>query len=106
MSDVLPSGMWRGFYEQHGRHFEQELVLEFADGIVRGDGSDGLGSFAVDGEYRVEDGEVRIGWIKTYDGAHSVLYLGVLAEGRVRGEWRIGFTRGGFELRANVMETS
>ena len=101
MSDVtMPSGSWKGFYEQRGKHFPQELVLEFADGIVRGDGNDVLGAFAVDGEYRIEGGEVRIGWVKTYDGAHSVLYLGVLEDGCVRGEWRIGWTSGGFELRS------
>ena len=94
----MPSGAWSGFYEQHGRQFRQELVLEFADGIVRGDGTDGLGAFAVDGEYRMEEGEVRIGWVKTYDGAHSVLYLGVLDRGRLRGRWHIHFANGGFEL--------
>ncbi len=99
MSDLaMPSGSWSGFYEQHGRHFGQELVLEFADGIVRGDGTDSLGTFVVDGEYRVERGEVRIGWIKTYDGAHSVLYLGVLDDRRLRGNWHIHWTSGGFEL--------
>jgi hypothetical protein len=97
----MPSGPWTGFYEQRGKRFPQELVLEFADGIVRGDGHDVLGAFAVDGEYRIENGEVRIGWVKTYDGAHSVLYLGVVDEdGRVRGQWRIGWSSGGFELRS------
>ena len=98
---VMPSGSWTGFYEQRGRQFPQELVLEFADGIVRGDGGDVLGSFTVDGEYRIDAGAVRIGWIKTYDGAHSVLYLGVLDAGRLRGTWHIGRTSGGFALQAN-----
>lgn len=94
----MPSGKWSGFYEQRETRFPQELVLEFADGIIRGDGHDGLGAFTVDGEYRVEAAEVRMGWVKTYDGAHSVLYLGVLSDGRVRGEWSIRFSSGRFEL--------
>jgi hypothetical protein len=95
----MPSGRWRGFYEQHGKRFAQELVLEFADGIVRGDGADGLGAFTVDGEYRVDEGEVRLGWVKTYEGAHSVLYLGSLVQGRLRGNWHIRESwHGGFEL--------
>lgn len=37
-----------------------------------------VGSFRIEGEYRVDESGVRIGWIKTYEGAHSILYLGVL----------------------------
>jgi hypothetical protein len=33
---------------------------------------------------------VRLGWIKTYDGAHSVLCLGKLASGnRITGTWQL-----------------
>jgi hypothetical protein len=97
---MLISGLWRGHYEQGGSRHAQEMVLEFADGLVRGDGKDGIGRFTIEGEYRVADDDIRLGWIKTYDGAHSVLYLGTLAaSGVVGGEWRIGRIRGGFELQ-------
>lgn len=94
------SGLWAGHYEQFGDEYPQRMTLEFADGLVRGDGVDDLGTFTLEGEYRAHLGEVRLGWIKTYDGAHSVLYLGSLHGGTILGDWRVqgGFT-GGFALR-------
>lgn len=97
---MLTSGLWRGHYEQFGQKYPQQMVLEFADGLVRGDGKDGLGRFTIEGEYRVDDAEIRLGWIKTYDGAHSVLYLGTFGSAGVDGEWSIGrHSRGGFGLQ-------
>jgi hypothetical protein len=99
----LRSGVWAGDYEQAGGRYSQQLTLEFADGLIRGDGVDGLGAFTVDGEYRVDDGDVRLGWIKTYDGAHSVLYLGTLREGpTIRGRWSLQGFDGGFSLAPAV----
>jgi hypothetical protein len=97
----LSSGLWTGYYEQWGDRHPQETTLEFADGLIRGDGSDGLGTFTVEGEYRVDGGEVRLGWIKTYDGAHSVLYLGVLDGDRITGEWKLPGGQGSFALSPN-----
>lgn len=65
------------------------MTLEFADGIVRGDGRDGIGPFTLEGEYRLAEGELRVGWIKTYDGAHSVLYLGHQRGASIVGRWSI-----------------
>ncbi len=96
----LVSGLWAGYYEQGGGRYPQQLTLEFADGLMRGDGRDGLGTFTVDGEYRVEEDEVRVGWIKTYDGAHSVLYLGKLAADRISGRWQLSGMSGGFALES------
>ena len=94
----LPSGLWDGYYEQHGSEFPQKMTLEFADGLMKGDGMDDIGPFIIDGEYRVEGHEVRLGWIKTYEGAHSVLYLGVLDGGRIVGHWDIHGSGDGFAL--------
>jgi hypothetical protein len=97
----LHSGEWSGFYEQHAGRHPQRMTLEFADGVVRGDGIDELSAFRLEGEYRVEaGGEVRIGWLKTYDRSHSILYLGTLdGEGRIVGSWRIGrVAAGSFSL--------
>jgi hypothetical protein len=45
----------------------------------------------IEGEFRtISERELRIGWIKTYTNAHSVLYLGVYDGVRIRGMWRIG----------------
>ncbi len=63
--------------------------MEFADGMLRGEGRDDLGPFRIEGQYRVEGTAVRVGWIKTYDGRHSVLYLGALDGGWIRGAWRL-----------------
>jgi hypothetical protein len=94
----LVSGLWAGFYEQARARHPQRMTLEFADGLVRGDGIDGLGPFSIDGEYRVEEGEVRMGWIKTYEHAHSVLYLGSLVDGVIRGRWSLTGGSGAFAL--------
>lgn len=98
MQGALPSGLWSGHYEQFRRHFPQQATLEFADGLIRGDGVDGIGVFHIEGEYRVEVSAVRMGWIKTYDGAHSVLYLGVLQGDVITGNWELPGYRGTFAL--------
>ena len=94
----LVSGLWAGHYEQWGRHHAQQMTLEFADGLIRGDGRDGLGTFTIDGEYRVDGADVRFGWIKTYDGAHSVLYLGALEGSAITGKWQLPGGTGGFAI--------
>ncbi|MFT3700082.1 MAG: hypothetical protein QM831_43455 [Kofleriaceae bacterium] len=97
---MLQSGLWSGHYKQGGSKHPQKMVLEFADGLVRGDGKDDLGSFTLEGEYRVDGDEIRIGWIKTYDGAHSVLYTGTFDEhGVVSGKWKIGSFGDSFALQ-------
>jgi hypothetical protein len=102
---VLTSGRWSGFYKQGGRRYPQHMTLEFSDGLVRGDGSDDLGPFTIDGEYRADDGgELRVGWIKTYEGAHSVLYLGRLDDDCIVGTWRIPpWAADGFEIRPELV---
>ena len=92
LRDRLVPGLWAGFYVQCGHRYPQRLNLEFSDGIVRGDGVDGIGAFTVDGEYRIAAGDVRLGWIKTYDGGHSVLYLGALEDNAIAGHWCFGCT--------------
>lgn len=94
----LPSGIWRGHYEQYGVRHAQQVLMELADGLVRGDGIDGIGPFEIDGEYRADGELVRIGWVKTYEGAHSVLYLGTLERGVMTGHWSVGGMRGAFVL--------
>lgn len=98
----LPSGLWAGHYVQWWMKHSQQMTLEFADGLIRGDGADGLGAFTIDGEYRVAEGEVRMGWIKTYQGAHSVLYLGKLEGGQIVGKWRLSAGTGNFALSPAV----
>jgi hypothetical protein len=95
---ILWSGMWAGQYEQMGRAYPQRLKLEFADGLIRGDGIDGLGMFVVEGEYRADADRTRLGSIKTYERAHSVLYLGDFDGRVIRGQWSLPGASGNFEL--------
>lgn len=100
MPAALQSGRWTGTYTQFGHHYPQALTLEFADGIMRGDGVDGVGNFVVDGEYRVDADGTRVGWVKTYEGSHSVLYVGTLEGGRIVGAWSLSdLPDEAFELR-------
>jgi len=99
----LPSGLWAGHYVQLWMKHSQQMTLEFADGLVRGDGADRLGEFTIDGEYRVDEGEVRMGWIKTYRDAHSVLYLGKLEAGQIVGKWKLSIGSGTFALSPAVL---
>ena len=98
--EELFSGVWRGNYVQGGEEYPQEQRMEFADGIVRGEGADGVGAFVIEGQYHAAGpGELRIGWIKTYREGHSVLYLGVFDGTSLRGDWKIGSWGETFELR-------
>lgn len=97
-SAALPSGMWDGHYRQHFFDNPQAMTLEFADGIIRGDGNDHLGDFMIDGEYRIDRWSTRLGWIKTYERAHSVLYLGTFDGNRIAGKWSVRQRWGKFEL--------
>jgi hypothetical protein len=94
----LSSGLWNGYYEQGGRQYPQQSRLEFADGIIRGDGRDDIGIFYIDGEYRFSQQGVRLGWIKTYDGAHSVLYVGQLRDIEIVGSWKLSGLTGRFAI--------
>lgn len=83
--------------------YPQSMTLEFVDRVMQGRGEDDLGPFRIEGEMGTGDpqrGDVPVGWIKTYDAAHSVLYIGQLRGDVIRGEWSIGeWCKGGFELR-------
>ena len=86
---TLKSGVWDGYYVQRRKRHRQQMRLEFADGLMRGSGQDSIGPFTIDGEFRIADGETRLGWIKTYDQGHSVLYVGTLEDSVIQGTWDI-----------------
>ena len=99
MSDVdYPSGQWIGFYTYAAfsqRHL-MDLILEFREGIVFGEGADGIGLFGIDGRYFPKEGECS--WIKTYIGSHSVRYAGYREKKGIWGTWTIDDTKGGFHI--------
>lgn len=99
MSDVnFPSGQWIGFYTYSNRtqKYLMDLVLEFRNGIIAGEGADGIGFFGIDGRYYPKEAECV--WIKTYYGKHSVEYSGFREKRGIWGTWTISSTKGGFHI--------
>lgn len=100
MSDSaqFPSGEWVGFYLYPGqsRRYLMDLILEFKDGVISGEGSDGIGPFMIDGNY--SESTLECSWFKTYVGRHSVYYAGFREGKGIWGNWSIGPTRGGFQI--------
>ncbi|HXJ56640.1 MAG TPA: hypothetical protein VNU68_08255 [Verrucomicrobiae bacterium] len=100
MHDFLfASGLWTGFYtypklpEQH----PMELRLQFNNGTVSGDGTDGVGPFVIHGTYNSATGSAR--WIKTYTGSHDVHYEGTLDGTGLNGTWNIAsLSQGTFRI--------
>ncbi|MES2708587.1 MAG: hypothetical protein V4726_18480 [Verrucomicrobiota bacterium] len=100
MSDaIFPSGQWVGFYtygKDSQRHL-MDLILEFKNGFMTGEGSDGIGLFNIGGRYYPEEGECF--WTKTYVRAHSVEYTGFRETKGIWGTWEIGrHSKGGFHI--------
>ncbi len=100
----FPSGPWVGFFlqrERPGRN-AMELILEFSDGQVSGEGRDCIGRFHIKGRFQVEDG--RCWWIKSYVGLHDVSYDGYNEGKGIWGQWEIGSPwRGGFHIWPEFM---
>ena len=90
MSDVhFPSGQWVGFYMYPGRseRFLMDLVLEFRDGVMTGEGWDNIGLFDIDGRYSTKN--LECSWKKMYYQKHTVQYTGYGAKKGIWGTWTI-----------------
>lgn len=100
MSDTpYPSGPWTGFfvYCTGGRRYRMDLLMNFAGGKITGEGADPMGPSLLSGRYDAEAGECW--WLKTYVGAHHVVYRGYREGGGIWGTWQIGNGwRGGFHI--------
>ncbi len=86
----FPSGPWEGFYlmKHTGlkRHM-MEMILQFTDGSLTGEGRDAIGKFTMSGNYSTETGKCN--WKKSYIRRHNVIYDGY-NEGRgIFGGWEI-----------------
>ncbi|MBI3725620.1 hypothetical protein HY251_16960, partial [bacterium] len=97
----IPSGPWHGFYTDPrfaGRHF-MDLVLEFHEGTITGDGIDDVAPFTIRGGYHSET--LASWWTKSYR-THTVSYTGAYDLGSIYGTWEISFlvfhARGGFRI--------
>lgn len=94
----LPTGEWNGFYlENHQpRRGWMHLYMTFADGKIKGEGTDYVGPWISSGEYDLETG--LCSWVKQYVGKHQVVYSGKIGENGIMGQWEISFITGEFHI--------
>jgi hypothetical protein len=94
----FPSGPWVGFYtySNRPRKHMMDLVLEFKNGKMTGDGADGIGFFVISGSYSEQSGECS--WVKQYVGRHAVDYKGYREGKGIWGNWTLTGGRGGFHI--------
>ena len=95
---AFPSGPWVGFYTYAGRsrRFLMDLILEFKNGRMTGEGADGIGPFVISGIYAEDSGECS--WVKQYVGRHTVDYKGFRDGKGIWGNWTLTGGRGGFHI--------
>jgi hypothetical protein len=95
---MFPSGQWVGFYTYSGfaNQYLMDLLLEFKQGIISGEGHDGIGGFVISGAYSMETRECS--WKKMYVGRHTVDYQGFGEDKRIWGTWTLPGAKGGFKI--------
>src|SRR5215469_11408285 len=94
----FPSGRWVGYYT-YGRGTQKhsmDLMLEFKNGMMTGEGADGIGLFVISGNYSGKNGECV--WVKQYVGRHAVDYKGYREGKGIWGNWTLYGGRGGFHI--------
>jgi hypothetical protein len=99
MSDEsFPSGPWLGFFTYSGRpdRHRMNLGLTFANGTIRGEGTDDIGAFIIHGRYDANAKESH--WNKAYIGRHDVYYRGFREGKGIWGTWELDSLRGGFKI--------
>jgi hypothetical protein len=94
----FPSGPWVGYYTyfRGTKKYMMDLVLEFKNGLMTGDGADGIGPFIISGNYSAQSGECS--WVKQYVGRHAVDYKGFREGKGIWGNWTLSVGRGGFHI--------
>ena len=94
----FPSGKWTGFFTYHGaaHQFPMDLLLEFQEGKMTGEGNDAIGPFIIFGAYSSASGECS--WIKQYVGQHAVDYRGFKEAKDIWGTWTLPGAKGGFRI--------
>ena len=86
---LIPTGQWNGFYiESHQeRRGWMHQYLEFNDGELKGEGTDYVGPWTLQGKYDLR--ELKCAWIKSYVGKHDVTYRGTISKTGITGIWDI-----------------
>jgi len=73
-----------------------DLILDFKNGVMTGEGADGIGLFVISGNYSVQSGECA--WVKQYVARHAVEYKGFREGKGIWGNWQIMHSTGGFQI--------
>lgn len=97
MTDQYPTGPWRGYFidpRERGRQ-RMELLLEFGNERITGEGRDIVGPFVVDGRYEPSE---ECHWTKSYVGQHDVFYSGRKQGKCIVGTWELDGLSGGFKV--------
>jgi hypothetical protein len=94
------SGTWNGYYKQKDTQypFTIQLFLGNYDGSVKGEGTDDIGNFLINGSWNKGDGSIH--FAKQYLGAHTVMYDGSLSpDGRqMDGKYIVQGASGDFHM--------
>ena len=72
------------------------LYLSFADGKIKGEGTDYVGPWVSHGDYDVNTGICS--WVKQYIGKHTVTYSGQIGQNGIMGHWELSFLTGEFHI--------
>jgi hypothetical protein len=73
-----------------------DFVLEFQNGVMTGEGAEGIGFFVISVKYSTANGECS--WVKQYVGRHAVNYVGFREGKGIWGTWIVGLGKGGFQI--------
>ena len=96
---LIPTGQWNGFYtESHkDKRGWMHQYLEFNDGELKGEGTDYVGPWTLQGKYDLSKHICQ--WVKTYVGKHDVNYAGTISKTGITGVWDIrGSVSGPFHI--------
>jgi hypothetical protein len=96
---TFPSGPWVGFYNYSDdrRKHRMDLMLDFGNRTITGDGNDDVGAFVIRGFFDTNSRECY--WTKSYVGAHDVFYRGFREGKGIWGTWEISDEyHGGFHI--------
>jgi hypothetical protein len=95
----FPSGPWVGFYTYPSRQkkYLMDLNLEFTNGVITGNGADGLATFRITGKYSEATGECT--WHKVYGPPREDVFYRGFREGKgIWGSWDLPKLTGGFHI--------
>jgi hypothetical protein len=75
--------------------------MSFADGEVKGEGTDYVAPWVCRGEYDLDSGLCT--WVKQYMGQHQVRYSGKIGQNGIMGHWEISSITGQFHIWPKAM---